>query len=280
VIREPVGPVAALTAGNFPALLPARKLGAALGAGCSVVLKPAEATPRSALFLAALLQDAGLPAGVLNVVTGDPGMISRELMGSRHIRMVSLTGSVEVGRQLLALAAHGIKPSTMELGGHAAALVFPDADLDLAANAIVGAKFRNCGQVCITVSRLLAHHDISDDLLALVTAKTRALTVGCGTDQSAQVGPLASARAVRHVEELVDDARARGAVIETGGRLATATRAAEGLEAGMVGVNRTVIATAEAPAGGVKASGFGREGGSEALENYTTSKYISLGLGL
>jgi hypothetical protein len=125
MIREPVGPVAALTAGDFPALLPARKLGAALAAGCSVILKPAETTPRTALFLAAAVQDSGLPPGVLNVVTSDPAMISRELLSSAHIHKLSLTGSANVGRKLLALAAAGIRPSTMRLGGHAAALVFP-----------------------------------------------------------------------------------------------------------------------------------------------------------
>ena len=153
VTRHAVGPVAAFTASNFPALLPARKLGAALAAGCTVVLKPAEQTPFTALRIAELFDEAGLPDGALNVVTGDPGPIADLLLTSPVIRKISLTGSVPVGKRLLAAAADRVLPSSMELGGHGAGLVFADADLEATADAIVGGKWRNCGQVCIALSR-------------------------------------------------------------------------------------------------------------------------------
>ncbi len=342
VRREPVGPVAAFAAWNFPALLPVRKIAPALAAGCSVVvMAPAEA-PLSALLIAEIADAAGLPAGVLNVVTGDGPAISRHLIASDVIRKVSLTGSVPVGAELLRLAADGIKSVSMELGGHSPVLVFPDADPERAARLCARAKFRNTGQVCISPSRFLVHADVADSFAAAFVAETRALKLGDGRDPATDVGPLTTARRLAAVHALVEDAAARGAAVLTGGGpadlpgghfylptvlsgvsddmqvmieepfgpiapistfttfdealtranatpyglagfvftedLTTAFRACEELETGMVGVNELAIATAEAPFGGVKRSGFGREGGSEGLDDYTVAKYINMRL--
>jgi succinate-semialdehyde dehydrogenase/glutarate-semialdehyde dehydrogenase len=341
VRREPVGPVAAFAAWNFPALLPARKLAPALAAGCSVLLKPAEEAPRATLELARACLDAGVPAGAVGAVTGDPARISRHLIGSGAIRKVSLTGSVAVGRAVGHLAAQHLVPTTMELGGQAPVLVFEDADLDHAAETIVRAKFRNCGQVCISPSRVLVHRSRHDALVERLVARCAELTVGAGLDPRTDVGPLASCGRRDAVEALVADALERGAVAAVGGRrppersqgwfyeptvldlatddmavmreepfgplapvstfedteeavaranatpyglagylftrdLRTAFEVAEALEVGMVGVNELVIATAEMPFGGVKQSGFGREGGTEAMEAYTCAKAITI----
>jgi succinate-semialdehyde dehydrogenase / glutarate-semialdehyde dehydrogenase len=341
VTRGPVGPVAAFTASNFPALLPARKLGAALAAGCPVVLKPAEDTPFTALLIAQALLDAGLPAGVLGVLTGDPAVIAERLVASPVIAKISLTGSVPVGRTLLAQAAGRVIPSTMELGGHAAGLVFPDADVAATVDAVVAGKWRNCGQVCIALSRLYLHRDIHDEFVDRLLTQVATLRVGPAGDPASQVGPLLTERSRTRVEALLADATGRGAQVRAGGErpdgpgyffpptvltgvpddakiwtdepfgpvlpvtafdttaeaieranstefglsaflftrdLGTALHTADRLRAGMVGVNSLVIATAEAPAGGVGLSGWGREGGSEALDPYTTTKYVNLRL--
>lgn len=341
VRREPVGPVATFAAWNFPALLPARKLAPALAAGCSVIMKPAEEAPRATLALARACVDAGVPAGAVGAVTGDPAAISEHLIGSGVIRKVSLTGSAPVGRTVAHLAAEQLIPITMELGGHSPVLVFPDADLELAAATIVRAKFRNCGQVCISPSRVLAHESVHDELVARMAALAGALRLGPGTDPSIDVGPLASAARRDAVESLVADAVERGAIVATGGRrpagfergwfyeptvltgvsddaavmreepfgpvapvstfattdeaiaranatpyglagylftrdLHTAFTVAEALEVGMVGINELVIATAELPFGGVKQSGYGREGGVEGMDAYTHTKAITI----
>jgi succinate-semialdehyde dehydrogenase/glutarate-semialdehyde dehydrogenase len=343
VAREPVGPVAAFTAWNFPALLPARKIAPALAAGCSIVLKPAEEAPRTALALALACHDAGVPAGIVNVVVGDPAQISAQLLSSEVIRKVTLTGSVPVGQHLLRLAADGVKSVTMELGGHAPVLVLADADIDRAVETCVAAKFRNCGQVCISPTRFYVHESIHDAFVERVVERVRTLAIGPGASPETEVGPLANQRRLTATEELVREAVAQGAAVRTGGRrfetlpdgyfyeptvltdatdsmrvmreepfgpimpivrfssledavsransteyglagylftrdLSAAHRTAEELEVGMVGINNLLIATAEAPFGGVKRSGFGREGGSEGIEGYTVVKYVNVHL--
>jgi len=345
VLRQAVGPVAAFTAWNFPALLPSRKIAPALAAGCPVIVKPAEEAPMTMLALAHCLVDAGLPMGVLNVVTGDPADISRQLLASPVIRKISLTGSVPVARHLLHLAADRVLPVSMELGGHAPVLVFADVDLDRVVELCVAAKFRGCGQVCISPSRFFVQRPVLARFTSLLAERVGALRVGDPRLAGTEVGPLANARRREAVENLVADAATKGATIATGGHrcdpngtgrgfffeptvlrdvdtsmaimqeepfgplapvtgfedlddglaqanatayglagyvfthdLSTSFAASEGLEVGMVGVNHFALATAEAPFGGVKGSGFGREGGSEGIEPYLVTKYVNMKL--
>ncbi|KAA0233584.1 MAG: NAD-dependent succinate-semialdehyde dehydrogenase [Actinobacteria bacterium] len=343
VRREPVGPVAAFVAWNFPVLLSARKLAPALAAGCSIVLKPAEESPRAALWLGQACLDAGIPPGVVNLVTGDPARISRHLMGSPVIRKVSLTGSLPVGRTIIEQSARRIIPVSLELGGDAAVLVFPDADIDAAADLCAAFKYRNCGQVCIAPSRFFVHEDIAAGFTERFVAATESLTVGDPSDPGTEVGPLSSEKRLEAVEALVSDAVARGAKILLGGKrppdmtagwfyeptvltdvhdsmsimteepfgpvapiatfssfdeaierandtpyglagyvfttdMGTAMRVSEQLEAGLVGVNTLALATAEAPFGGVKQSGFGREGAAEGIDSYLVTKYVNIQL--
>jgi succinate-semialdehyde dehydrogenase/glutarate-semialdehyde dehydrogenase len=343
VMRQPIGPVAAFTAWNFPALLPARKVAPALAAGCSIILKPSEEAPGTALAIARACHDAELPPGLLSVLFGDPTEISRRLLGSDVIRKVTLTGSVPVGQQLLRLAATGIKNVTMELGGHAPVLVLADYDPRTAAHVCVRAKFRNAGQVCISPSRFYVAEQIADEFLDAFVAAVADLRVGPGDDPTTDVGPLSNERRLEAVNALVQDAAAQGAKILCGGRrppaldrgyyyeptviadatesmrvmteepfgplapirafvdveeaikranstrfglaayvftnrLSEAHTVTEALEVGMVGVNHMLLATAEAPFGGVKMSGFGREGGGEGIDSYTTVKYANMAL--
>jgi len=343
VMRQPIGPVAAFSPWNFPALLPARKIAPAVAAGCSIIVKPAEEAPRTALCLAQACHDAEIPPGVVNVVTGDPAKISSHLIASDVIRKVSLTGSVPVGRELLRKCAEGIKSVSMELGGHAPVLVFEDADIEPAAEIAARAKFRNAGQVCIAASRFFVHAAVASRFTERFVAVTRALRIGDGRDPNTEVGPLSNRRRLEAVEALVADARDRGATLRCGGRrppglergyffeptvltgvddpmrvmceepfcpiapIATFTEfgevveranatpyglaaylftrstrtaflAAEALEVGMVGINHLLLASAEIPFGGIKKSGFGREGGSEGIESYTVTKYVNVAL--
>lgn len=347
VMRQPVGPVAAFTPWNFPALLPARKLAPAIAAGCSVILKPAEEAPRTAMHIAVALQDAGLPDGVLGIVTGHPAEISEHLIASDVIRKVTLTGSVPVGRRLLHLAADGIKSVSMELGGHSPLLVFADADVEEAAEVAARGKFRNSGQVCICASRFFVQDEIAADFTEAFVEVARGLRLGPGGDPATEVGPLSNERRLLAAETLVADAVGKGAHVVLGGRrpenmpeklaggfwfeptvlvdvtqdmaimseepfcpvapivtfadledglakandtpyglagyvftndTRTAFLVAEGLEVGMVGVNNVVIATAEAPFGGVKQSGVGREGGAEGIDAYLETKYVNVRL--
>jgi len=343
VLRQPIGPVAAFSPWNFPALLSVRKIAPAVATGCSIIVKPSREAPRTVLELARVCADAGVPAGVVNVVTGDSGAISRQLVLSEVIRKVSLTGSVPVGREILRLCAEQIKPASMELGGHSPVLVFADADVARAAEVCARGKFRNCGQVCIAASRFFVQEPVLKAFTARFVEVTRSLRIGDGRAPGTEVGPLANARRVAATEALIGDAVSKGATLCCGGhrpagfakgfffaptvlgnvsaemlvmreepfapiapitafsgledglRAANATRfglaayvftgntrtaflAAEGLEAGMVGVNNLAIATAEAPFGGIKESGYGREGGSEGVEAYTTVKYVNLKL--
>lgn len=217
VLRQPVGPVAAFTPWNFPITIPARKVGAALAAGCTVVLKPAEETPATGLALARALVDAGLPAGVLNVVFGDPPAISTRLIRSPQIRKVTFTGSTAVGRQIAALAAEGVKRVTLELGGHAPVLVFDDVDVAAVARRAVESKFRNAGQICIAPTRFLVQEDAYGEFVEAFGSAIAALRTGNGLDPDTGMGPLAHLRRPAAVEELVTDAVDRGARVVTGG---------------------------------------------------------------
>ncbi len=341
VLREPVGPVAAFSPWNFPALLPSRKVAPAVAAGCSVIVKPASEAPRTMLCIAQACHDAGIPKGVVNVVTGNSSMICRHLIQSDVIRKVTLTGSVPVGQEILRLCAEGVKPCTMELGGHSPVLVFEDADVEKAAEICARGKFRNNGQVCIAASRFYVQESVAERYIARFVQVAKSLRLGDGRDPATDVGPLANQRRLEATEALVADAVAQGARVLCGGERATefprgyyyrptvvtnvnpgmrimkeepfcpvapiaafsdlddaiaqangneyglaayiftqnmrtAFLAAERVEAGMVGVNNLIIATAEIPFGGVKKSGFGREGGSEGIEYYTTAKYVNI----
>ena len=217
VLKEPVGPVAAFAPWNFPIGNPARKIGAALGAGCPCILKPAEEAPASALEVARALVDAGLPAGVLSVVFGVPAEISTYLLASPVIRAISFTGSIAVGKQLVKLAADGMKRTTMELGGHAPVLVFDDVDVEHVLDQSVFAKYRNAGQVCVSPTRFYVHEKIYDRFVAGFAARAGALRVGDGLNEATQMGPLAHARRIDAMESLLRDAREHGAQFHTGG---------------------------------------------------------------
>lgn len=217
VSRVPVGPAALFTPWNFPMNLPARKVGAALAAGCSAILKPAEETPGSAIELVRAFHDAGLPAGVLNLVCGDPALVSSYLIAHPAIRKVSFTGSIPVGKHLGELCARGVKRFTAELGGHAPVLVLPDADAERVARQSVAAKYRNAGQVCASPTRFLVHRSLFESFVATFAAGARALHVGSGFDAASEMGPLAHARRIGEMEALVEDAVACGATLACGG---------------------------------------------------------------
>ncbi|MEW6344250.1 MAG: NAD-dependent succinate-semialdehyde dehydrogenase [Pseudomonadota bacterium] len=338
VKKQAIGPVAAFTPWNFPAITPARKLSAALAAGCSVVIKPGEESPATALALARALDDAGLPKGVLQVVFGVPDEVSKHLIASPVIRKVTFTGSVPVGRLLSARAAEGVKPITLELGGHGPVLVFDDADVEKAAVEGAANRFRGTGQICISSTRFLIQRGVYDVFVEHFVRAANALKIGDGMEPGTQVGPLANARQLAKMEELVADAVARGAMLLAGGKrierdgfffeptvladvpadarvmheepfgpiavlmrfdaladgLAEANRlpyglsayaftqsartaidVADGLEAGMIGINQYRIVATELPFGGMKESGHGSEGGAEGIEYYLTHKFIS-----
>jgi len=217
VLNEPIGPAVAFTPWNAPAFMPARKLGEALAAGCSCIIKPAEETPGTALEVVRALADAGLPAGVVNVVSGVPAMISRRLITSPVTRKISFTGSTEVGLQLGALAGGLAKPITLELGGHAPVLVFADADVEAAAELTAAMKINNAGQLCGSPTRILVEAPAYARFLERYRDRLAATRVGHGLDPASQMGPLANARRVAAMESFMADARARGAQVETGG---------------------------------------------------------------
>ncbi|NIE63405.1 NAD-dependent succinate-semialdehyde dehydrogenase [Burkholderia sp. Ax-1719] len=218
VKKQAIGPVAAFTPWNFPAITPARKLSAALAAGCSVIIKPGEESPATALALARALDDAGLPKGVLQVVFGVPDEVSKTLIASPIIRKVTFTGSVPIGRLLAARAAEGVKPITLELGGHGPVLVFKDADVERAAVEGAANRFRGTGQVCISSTRFLIQREVYDEFVGHFVSATLALKVGDGMQPGTQVGPLANPRQIAKMEELVADAVARGAKVLAGGK--------------------------------------------------------------
>src|SRR5579862_4363556 len=217
VVKEPVGPVAAFAPWNFPLGNPARKIGAALGAGCSCILKPAEETPASGLAVARCLVDAGLPANVLAIVYGVPADISSYLLASPVIRKISFTGSIPVGKHLMKLAADGMKRTTMELGGHAPVIVFDDVDVDKVLDASVGAKYRNAGQVCVSPTRFYVHEKIYGRFVEGFVNRAKTVPVGDGLDERNKMGPLIHSRRLAAVEDFVKDARDSGAKVGAGG---------------------------------------------------------------
>ncbi|PGH58648.1 NAD-dependent succinate-semialdehyde dehydrogenase [Azospirillum palustre] len=216
-LREPVGPVAAFSGWNAPAITPARKIAGALGAGCSIVIKPSEGTPASALFIARALAEAGLPAGVANMLFGNPGAVAERLMEAEAIRMVSFTGSIPVGKHLAALATRTMKRGVFELGGHAPVLVFPDVDIEAVARGAAAAKFRSSGQICTSPTRFYVHRSIHDRFAAAFAEAATAIRVGDPFDGATQMGPVQNARRLAAVEALVEDARRNGATVAAGG---------------------------------------------------------------
>ena len=217
VIQEPVGIVAAFTPWNFPALTPARKIGGALAAGCSLILKASEETPGTCVEMVRCFADAGLPAGVLNLVFGVPAKISEQLIAKDEVRKISFTGSIPVGKHLAVLAAKGMKRATMELGGHSPVVVFADADPEKSADTIAGFKYRNSGQVCISPTRFYVQEQVYDRFLARFTEYAKGLKLGDGLEKGVTMGPLANARRIDAMESFVRDAKDRGGKIATGG---------------------------------------------------------------
>lgn len=217
VIKEPVGIVAAFTPWNFPALTPMRKIAGALAAGCSLILKPSEETPGTAVEVARCLQEAGLPEGALNVVFGVPAEVSSYLIAHPKVRKISFTGSTAVGKQLMKLAADGMKRTTMELGGHAPVIVFDDVDAASVAKIAAGGKYRNAGQVCISPTRFFVHESKYKQFVDTFTEVASGLKLGDGLDPTTQMGPMANARRLEAMDMFVADAKAKGAVVKTGG---------------------------------------------------------------
>jgi succinate-semialdehyde dehydrogenase / glutarate-semialdehyde dehydrogenase len=338
VLRQPIGVVAAFSPWNFPTSSPARKVGGALSAGCSIILKASEETPAGAVQLVKAFADAGLPPGVLNLVFGKPAEISEYLIPQPAVRLVTFTGSVPVGKHLTALAGAHMKPVIMELGGHSPVIVCDDVDpVSSAVNSAL-AKSRNAGQVCVSPTRFFVEDAIYDRFTEAMTEKAASLKVGSGLDPANQMGPLANERRMAAMEMLVTDAREKGARVMTGGsRIGNrgnfypltvladvpdearamreepfgplallnrvrsldeaiekansvpyglagyaftnsarkAERMAESIEVGNLSINHFVASSAETPFGGVKDSGFGREGGTEGLQCYTVVKNVS-----
>ena len=338
-LKQPVGTTAAITPWNFPTAMLTRKAGPALAAGCSMVVKPATQTPYSALAFAELAERAGVPKGLLSVLTGSATQIGGEMTRSPIVRKLSFTGSTEVGRMLMRQSADTIKKLSLELGGNAPFIVFDDADIDAAVDGAMISKYRNTGQTCVCANRLYVQRPVLQAFTDKLVAKVRALKVGNGVEAGVTQGPLIDAKAVAKIEEHIADARAKGAEVLTGGKrhalgglffeptvvggataemlvaheetfgplapifafdteaeviaLANDTefglaayfysrdigrvmRVAERLESGMVGVNTGLISTAEAPFGGVKQSGLGREGSKYGLDEFLEVKYICL----
>ena len=217
VLREPVGLVAAFTPWNFPVLTPVRKIAGSLAAGCAIIIKASEETPGSCVELVKCFADAGLPAGVLNLVFGVPANVSEHLIGSDLIKKISFTGSIPVGKHLAGLAAKGMKRATMELGGHSPVVVFDDADVEKAADTIAGFKYRNAGQVCISPTRFYVQEQSYKKFLARFTDYAKAVKLGDGLDKDTTMGPLANPRRIDAMEAIVTDAKARGGKVVTGG---------------------------------------------------------------
>jgi succinate-semialdehyde dehydrogenase / glutarate-semialdehyde dehydrogenase len=338
VIKEPVGPVAAFTPWNFPINQVVRKLSAALAAGCSIIVKAPEETPASPAELIRCFADAGVPAGVVNLVYGVPAEISEYLIPHPIIRKVSFTGSTVVGKQLAALAGAHMKRVTMELGGHAPSIVFDDADVDLASKLLAVNKLRNAGQVCISPTRFLVQERVYDAFVDKFTANVKSVKIGDGLDKETRMGPMANPRRVAAMEAFIADAVQKGAKLRTGGHrignkgnffeatvltevpkdarvmneepfgplavinpfgsfeevvaeanrlpyglaayaytrsAKTANAIAAAVETGMISINHHGLALPEVPFGGVKESGYGSEGGSEAIESYLNTKFVS-----
>lgn len=344
VTKEPVGVVAAITPWNFPSSMLARKIGPALATGCTVVVKPATQTPYSGLVWGVLCEEAGIPAGVVNILTGSASEIGGELTRNPQIAKLTFTGSTAIGKLLMKQTAGTVKKVSMELGGNAPFIVFDDADLDRAVAGAIAAKFRNSGQTCVCTNRFYVQSKIYSRFVEKFTEAVEALKVGNGLEAGTQQGPLIDLRAVEKVEEFIADAEKKGGRITTGGKrhalggsyfeptviadakprmrfskeeifgpvapvykfkaeedvieqannteyglacyfytqdLGRAFRVMEGLKYGLVGVNEGLITTVEAPFGGLKESGLGKEGGHQGIEDYLDTKYVCIGgLGL
>jgi succinate-semialdehyde dehydrogenase/glutarate-semialdehyde dehydrogenase len=338
VVKEPVGPVAAFTPWNFPINQIVRKLSAALAAGCSIIVKAPEETPASPAELIRAFLDAGVPGDVIGLLYGVPSEISEYLIPHPVIRKISFTGSTPVGKHLAALAGRHMKRVTMELGGHAPAIVFDDADLDAAAKILSANKFRNAGQVCVSPTRFLVQEGVYEGFVERFTAAAQAIKVGNGLEEGVTMGPLANERRIPAIEALVQDAVGQGAKLKTGGKrignkgyfyeptvladvpksaramneepfgplaliapfrtfdevveeanrlpyglaayaytrsAKTAQAIAASVESGMMSINHHGLALPEVPFGGVKDSGYGSEGGSEAIEAYLNTKFVT-----
>jgi succinate-semialdehyde dehydrogenase / glutarate-semialdehyde dehydrogenase len=338
-IRQPVGVAAAITPWNFPMAMLARKAGPALAAGCAMVAKPALQTPYSALAFAVLAQRAGVPAGLLSVLTGSSSGIGGEMTRNSTVRKLTFTGSTQVGRTLMRQSADTLKKLSLELGGNAPFIVFDDADVDAAVEGAMHSKFRNTGQTCVCANRIYVQRAVLREFTEKLVAQVRGLQVGDGTAAGVTLGPLIDSKAVAKLREHIDDAVAKGGEVLTGGKphqlggcffeptvvahanaqmlvareetfgplapifvfdteeevvaaandtefglaayvytrdLGRALRVSEQLEAGMVGVNTGLISTAEAPFGGIKQSGLGREGSRHGLDDYLELKYVCL----
>ncbi|MFT4233500.1 MAG: NAD-dependent succinate-semialdehyde dehydrogenase [Microbacterium sp.] len=337
VSQRPVGPCFFVTPWNFPFAMATRKIAPALAAGCTVVIKPPQLTPLTTLFFTQLLVEAGVPAGVVNVVTSSSSSkLSAPIIADPRLRKLSFTGSTDVGRRLIAQAAEGVLRVSMELGGNAPFVVFEDADLDKAVEGALAAKFRNIGQACTAANRFIVQQSIADEFASRITDRVKAMRIGRGTEEGVTIGPLIDEDAVAKADELVTDATGRGATLLTGGakldgpgtffeptvvanvqagsailreeifgpvlaiatfeteddavRLANDTeyglvsyvytqdlarghRMIDRLETGMMGLNAGVVSNAAAPFGGVKQSGIGREGGTEGIHEYVSTKY-------
>ena len=343
VVRVPVGPVAAFVPWNFPAGGPMRKIAAALSAGCSIIIKPSEETPGTSVLMTRCFEEAGLPPGVHNLVFGVPAEVSEHLIPSPTVRFVAFTGSIPVGKQLARMAAGAMKPTGMELGGHAPVIVCQDSDPVAAAKACARGKYMNAGQVCTSPSRFYVHEDLYERFVEAFVAASSAVRVGNGLAPGVTMGPMANARRRDGVHELVLDAQKRGARVLRGGELPdgpglfypptvlvdvpedarmlheepfgpvapvlrfadldeameranalpfglaaygftdradTADKLVRGFEAGILSINHTSGSVPQAPSGGFKESGHGREGGAEGLDGYLVTKRVSHKLAL
>jgi succinate-semialdehyde dehydrogenase/glutarate-semialdehyde dehydrogenase len=338
--KRPVGPCLFITPWNFPMAMGTRKIGPAVAAGCTMVVKPASQTPLSMLLLAQVLMDAGLPAGVLNVITtSSSGKVMEPLIRDPRLRKLSFTGSTSVGQRLVEQSAEQLLRTSMELGGNAPFLVFDDADLDAAVEGALQAKMRNVGQACTAANRFHVQAGVASEFTRRLAERLSAMAVGRGTEDGVDIGPLVDEAGRRKVAELVDDAVAKGASVVAGGHaidgpgyfyaptaladtpstarilteevfgpvapiatfateqegvaaanateyglaayvftrdLSRALRVCERLEAGMIGLNQGIISNPAAPFGGLKASGFGREGGAEGIEEYLETQYVGI----
>jgi succinate-semialdehyde dehydrogenase/glutarate-semialdehyde dehydrogenase len=342
-MKQPIGPCIFITPWNFPLAMGTRKVGPAIAAGCTMVVKPAKQTPLSMLAMAQILEEAGLPGGVCNILTAKrSGAIMEPLIKDPRTRKLSFTGSTEVGRTLIEQSAQQILKVSMELGGNAPFLIFEDADLDLAVEGAMLAKMRNTGEACTSANRFHVHESVAGEFAERLAERMGSLRVGRGTEDGVQVGPLIDDAQRGKVEELVEDARSRGANVVVGGErsdgagyfykptvlgdipdgarvlseeifgpvapvkgfgseeeaiaaannteyglvayvftrdINRAFRVIEALDTGMIGFNQGMVSNAGAPFGGVKQSGFGREGGPEGIEEYLETKYVAMNLG-
>lgn len=341
VLKQPVGVVAAITPWNFPLAMMTRKLGPALAAGCTGVVKPASQSPLSALAFGKLVEKAGFPRGVVNILPGKTNEISDEIFENPIVRKVSFTGSTAVGKKLVEKSASQLKKLSLELGGHAPFIIFEDADLELAAAGAVASKFRNSGQTCVCANRIYVHEGIKDKFAKIFIEKVKQLKVGNSLDETVHIGPLVNKEGLGKVKEHVEDAIKKGAQVLCGGNvvgdegyfyqptvlanvtddmlimteetfgpvapltsftdveevikkandteyglaaylytrdISRAIKVGEALNFGVIGLNDALPGTAQAPFGGMKQSGYGREGGHQGIRDYLEEKYISLGL--